>query len=109
MAYDTELEHRIDSAAPEFGSLVKKKMFGGIGYMVNGNMCFGIHKNNLVVRTTAQKAEYLLKREHVTVFDITGRPMKGWIMVESGALELNTDLLELLETGLQFALALPSK
>jgi len=109
MAYDMELEHRIDSAAPEFGSLVKKKMFGGIGYMVNGNMCFGVHKNHLVVRTTVHKAEQLLARKRVTVFDITGRPMKGWIMVESEALELNTDLLELLETGLKFALTLPSK
>ena len=109
MAYDQDLEHRIDTVKTSIPGLVKKKMFGGVGYLVNGNMCFGIHKNFLVVRTSVEKAQQLLKNDSVSVFDITGRPMKGWVMVAPTGLKSDSELLNKLETGLEFALSLRSK
>jgi len=109
MAYDQNLENQIDLVRTRFGLLVKKKMFGGVGYMINGNMCFGIHKNFLVVRTSVEIAEKLLKKEHVSVFDITGRPMKGWLLVGPEILQSDSELLTMLETGLSFAVTLPEK
>ena len=109
MAYDQNLENRIDLVRIRFGPLIKKKMFGDVGYMVNGNMCFGIHKDFLVVRTSVEIAEKLLQKEHVSVFDITGRPMKGWFLVGPEILKLDSELLTMLETGLSFAVTLPEK
>jgi len=84
-------------------------MFGGIGYLINGNMCFGIHKDALVVRTTAEIAQDLLKQDHIRVFDITGRAMKGWIMVGPEFVNDDHSLLSMLETGIAFAIQLPKK
>ena len=81
MVYDLDLEDRIDYLTGRLGEITKKKMFGGIGYLINGNMCFGIHKEFLIVRTSLKKADDLLKSEYVTPFDITGKPMKGWLKV----------------------------
>ena len=77
MAYNIDLEHRIDKVIDRLGYITKKKMFGGVGYLMNGNMCFGIHKEYLILRMSLEKSEELLKSEYVTPFDITGRPMKG--------------------------------
>lgn len=109
MAYDLSLEKRIARYLPKFGMIAKKKMFGGIGYLINGNMCFGIHKDALVVRTSAEIAQDLLQNEHVRVFDITGRAMKGWIMVKPEFMSDDQSLLSMLETGFTFAVKLPAK
>ena len=58
-------------------------MFGGLGYLYQGNMCFGIYKESLVLRVSPEKSEELMINEYVTAFDITGKPMKGWVL--SGA------------------------
>ncbi len=55
MAYNIDLEDRIDRLASRVGGPEKKKMFGGIGYMLNGNLCFGIHKDALILRTLPEK------------------------------------------------------
>lgn len=109
MSYNQDLEYRIDQLIPEFGEITKKKMFGGIGYMMKGNMCFGIHKEYLILRTSIEKAGELLKEEYTKPFDITGRPMKGWIMVSSDYIETADKLLGFLETGINFVTSLPPK
>ncbi|MFN2119118.1 MAG: TfoX/Sxy family protein, partial [Anaerolineales bacterium] len=58
-------------------------MFGGIGFLVNGNMACGVHRDSLIVRLGTAEYEAALKRPHVKVFDMTGRPMKGWITVSA--------------------------
>jgi len=107
VAYDTDLEGRIDKLTGDW-ELAKKKMFGGIGYLAGGNMAFGIHKNELILRADGAVATELLKQKGIRVFDMTGRPMKNWLMVEPGA--LGGDKLEdLLKIGYDFALSLPPK
>ncbi|MBI2850837.1 MAG: TfoX/Sxy family protein [Chloroflexi bacterium] len=109
MPYNLDLEDRIDRLASRFGELTKKKMFGGVGYMLGGNMCFGIHKDYLVLRTSPEQAEKLLKKEYFEPFDITGRPMKGWLMVSPDAAETDEQLLDLLKLGADYARTLPKR
>ena len=109
MPYNIDLEDRIDRLAPRFGDLTKKKMFGGVGYMLKGNICFGIHKEFLLIRTSPERAESLLKSEYFSIFDITGRPMKGWVLVSPDAVETEEQLSEMLKLGLDYAETLPRK
>jgi TfoX/Sxy family transcriptional regulator of competence genes len=109
MAYNIDLEHRIDKMIGRLGDITKRKMFGGIGYLLNGNMCFGIHQEYLILRTSLEQAAELLKSEDTTPFDITGRPMKGWLMVSPDAVETEDQLLEMLQIGASFARTLPGK
>jgi TfoX/Sxy family transcriptional regulator of competence genes len=109
MSYNLDLEYRIDSLLVRLGMINKKKMFGGIGYLLNGNMCFGVYKEFLIIRTSAEKAQDLLKSEYVRPFDITGRPMKGWVMVSPDYVETQDQLLAMLRLGISFAENLPAK
>lgn len=103
MAHDTGLENRIDRLVTTLGPTTKKKMFGGVGYMVKGSMCFGIHKDSLVLRLSADNATELMTRQHVRPFDVTGRPMKGWLLISPEALNTDELLLAMLELGFDFA------
>ncbi|MFC1941837.1 TfoX/Sxy family protein [Chloroflexota bacterium] len=109
MAYNLDLEASIDRLIDRFGDITKKKMFGGIGYLMNGNMCFGIHKESLVIRTSPEKAEELLRSDYIAPFDITGKPMKGWVLVSPDVLENEEQLLDMLGLGVSFAENLPKK
>ena len=109
MAYNLDLEDKIDHLIDRFGNVTKKKMFGGVGYLINGNMCFGIHKEALVLRTFPEKAEELLKSEYVTPFDTIGKPMKGWVLVSPDVLESDDKLMKMLRPGIRFAETLPKK
>ena len=109
MPYNLDLEYRIDLVKDRFGEITKKKMFGGVGYLLNGNMCFGIYKEYLIIRTSADKAEELLETEYIRPFDITGKPMKGWLMVSPDYVETEEQLLHMPELGVNFAGRLPPK
>ncbi|PWB76659.1 MAG: RNA methyltransferase [Anaerolineales bacterium] len=108
MAYDEKLAKRIRDG---LGSLpfVEKKMFGGVGFLVHGNMACGVHKENMIVRVDPDKHENLLKKPHTRVFDITGRPMKGWLMVEPNGCRTAKQLSHWINEGVTFALTLPPK
>ncbi|MBN1614904.1 MAG: TfoX/Sxy family protein [Deltaproteobacteria bacterium] len=109
MPYNTTLEKQIEIIGRNWDGLEKKKMFGGIGYLINGNMCFGIFKDYLIVRMAADLAAQKLMEEPVREFDITGKPMKGWVMVEKGSWERKVELARWLDIGRSYALTLPKK
>jgi TfoX/Sxy family transcriptional regulator of competence genes len=109
MPYNLELEQKLDRFTGQNWKFEKKKMFGGVGYLLNGNMAFGIHKQSLVIRTAPERAEELIKAGTAGVFDITGRPMKGWLLVSPEKLANEKQLSELLEMALQFVNTLPHK
>jgi len=109
MAYDPNLEDRIDKLAADWG-VGKKKMFGGLGYFINGNMCFGIHKDELIVRATEEQGAELLKKPGLHLFDVMkGRTMKTWFMAGGQAITDDKKLLELLKLSHDYALSLPPK
>lgn len=109
MAHDKDLEARIDLTSLNWPGLSKKKMFGGMGYLLNGNMAFGIWKDSLVVRCGAESHARCLALPGVAEFDVTGRPMTGWVLVAPDALATEAALLAWLERGRDFAATLEAK
>jgi len=81
MAYDEALADRIRKALGKRKGLVAKQMFGGIAFLLNGNMCVGVHKDELIVRLDPDETDAALAKPHTRLFDLSGRPMKGWILV----------------------------
>jgi len=108
MAYNELLEQKIE-ACVDVKKLDKKKMFGGLGYLVNGNMCFGVYRDDLILRCEPEKGVDLLKNRNIRVFDITGKPMKGWLLIDPKEWNDKKKLKGLLDIGLKFAKGLPKK
>ena len=109
MAYNLELADRIEETTAGWPDMVKRKMFGGICYLIRGNMGFGIWKDHLIVRTGPVPAEGFLAQDGIRPFDVTGRTMKGWVMVDGSRWEDPDELETWLTTGRDFALTLPGK
>jgi hypothetical protein len=80
MAYDDKLDARITEVVADWGA-TKKKMFGGTCHLLHGNMLCGVHDDRLIVRLGEKARPAALDEPHTRPMDITGRPMKGWIMV----------------------------
>ena len=108
MAYDASLAKRIDELIKKKKAFTRKEMFGGIGYLLNGNMCVGIFKDDLIVRFDPKKSDELLKKKHVKPFDLTGRPMKGWLLVSPEGAK-GGDLDKWFGIALDFAKTIPAK
>src|SRR5437867_1796231 len=94
MAYSESLALRIRQVIGRRRGFTEKKMFGGVGFLLNGNMCVGVWKTSLIVRLDPDQYLAALTEQHVRQFDITGRPMKGWIMVEPDGIETDEQLSE---------------
>ena len=109
MAYDEGLAQRIREELEGTPNLSEKKMFGGISFMINGNMACGVIKDDLIVRVDPAIHEKLLARSHARPFDFTGRPMKGWVTVSPEGYESDADLKDWINRGLAFAQSLPAK
>lgn len=109
MAHDQGLAQRCREQFTVGQPLEEKKMFGGIGFLLHGNMACGIHKDKLVVRVGPEHYQEALSQPSVYEFDITGRSMKGWIMIPADELTDDAVLKKWLEAGLAFARTLPAK
>ena len=109
MAYNTKLEEMIDLVAKRWQHVEKKKMFGGVCYLLKGNMAFGIYKDFLIVRMDREQGAQSLKDRNVRPFDITGKPMSGWIMVAETGWNGQAALARWIDAGKRFALSLPEK
>lgn len=108
MAYDLQLAERIRSELDGM-PFVEKKMFGGVGFLLNGNMACGVNKDDLVVRVEPEKHAALLKEPHAKPFDFTGKPMKGWLVVEAAGVKTEKQLGTWVKEGVEYALTLPPK
>jgi TfoX/Sxy family transcriptional regulator of competence genes len=109
MPYDDLLATRLRAALGPLPGLVEKKMFGGVGFLLHGNMACGVYRDDLIVRVGPEAYPAALARPHVKHFDITGRAMKGWVMVEPQGCVNEADLKDWVEQGLAFARSLPPK
>jgi TfoX/Sxy family transcriptional regulator of competence genes len=108
MAYNLKLAERIRSELNGV-PFVEKKMFSGAGFLLNGNMACGVNKDNLIVRVDPEKHSALLKKAHTKPFDLTGKPMKGWLVVEADGIKTDKQLSTWVKEGVEFALTLPPK
>ena len=109
MAYDSTLALRVSNLLANSVELDEKKMFGGVGYMLHGNMACGVNKDDLIIRVGPEKYTSALEQPHTRQFDLTGRPMKGWVVVTPEGCESDSDLQAWVQQGVAFALSLPKK
>lgn len=109
MAFDETLATRVRPLLSGTAGVIEKKMFGGLAFLVNGNMSVGVHGSELIVRVEPTETEPALKKPGVRIFDITGRPMKGWLLVAASALTDKKSLSYWVEKGTSYAKSLPAK
>ena len=109
MSYDRGLAERVREILWEKKGCTEKKMFGGIAFFLYGNMACGVLADHLIVRVGPLNYEKALNKPHTRKFDLTGRPMKGWVVVSIEGYESDQDLYEWVREGEVFALSLPAK
>src|SRR6266699_3156457 len=83
--------------------------FGGVAFLLNGNMCCGIHGEEMIVRLNPEETDQALARPHTRIFDMTGRPMKGWILVKPAGVAGEDTLAKWVSVGVSYVASLPAK
>ena len=109
MAFSQELAERIRQGLARRKGIEEKKMFGGVGFLLNGNLLVGVWKDSLIVRLGPEEGDEALKEPHVSEFDITGRAMKGWVLVALEGVEADDQLKGWLQRAVKFVGKLPAK
>src|SRR6266566_8372085 len=109
MAFDEALAERIRQRVARRKNVEEKKMFGGVGFLLNGNMLVGVWKDSLIVRLGPEEGEEAVKEPHVKEFDITGRAMNGWVLVEPEGVEDDDQLNAWIQRAVKFVITLPAK
>jgi hypothetical protein len=109
MAFDPVLFGRVREILRGLPGARDKKMFGGVCFLVQGNMACGIVGDDLIVRLPPAEVGEALSRPHVRPFDFTGRPLAGWVYVGIAALAGEADLEGWVRRGVDLALSLPPK
>lgn len=110
MAFDEELGDRVRDALPDdvMPQVTERKMFGGLAFMLNGNMFVGIVGDELMARLGPEGGDAALQQPHVREMDFSGRPMRGMVFIGAGALE-GKQLNKWVDDALSFAGTLPPK
>jgi hypothetical protein len=109
MAYDEGLATRVRDLLGERPGLAEKKMFGGLAFLLDGNMACGVRGDDLIVRVAAEEADAVRDEPGTRPFDLTGRPMKGWLMVGADGHAEDDDLRRWVARGVAHASSLPPK
>ena len=109
MAFSESLAQRIRVALAPNKGIVEKKMFGGIAFLLNGNLLVGVWKDSLIARLGPEDGEKALAEERAKAFDITGKAMKGWVLVEAEGIESDGELQEWVRRAMEFVKGLPRK
>ena len=109
MAFDEKLAARIRTALGHRDDVVERKMFGGIAFMLHGNMACGIVKSDLMLRLGPEAAAKALKQKHARPMDFTGRPMTGMLYVAAEGIRTARQLHAWLDKAEAFADTLPRK
>jgi hypothetical protein len=109
MAYDEGLATRVRDEIGNLAGLTEKKMFGGLAFLLNGNMACGVHSDELIVRLDPADTEAGLAEPGARVFDMTGRPMKGWLLIGPDGIAEDADLRRWIGRGVRCAGDLPPK
>jgi len=109
MAYDKALAARIRKVVAALPKVTEKEQFGGIGFLLKGNMAVGVIGSDLLIRVGPANHDSAMSERHAKAFAITGRPSRGWILVEPGGLKTPASLKKWVELGIEFAKTLPAK
>lgn len=113
MAYDAELAGRaramLVDVVGDGHEVVEKRLFGGVGYLLAGNMAVGVQKESLLVRLGVDDTAQGLTEPGARPFEMAGRTSKGWLLVDAGGTDDDGDLRRWVERGAAYALSLPPK
>ena len=109
MAYDEGLAQRLRELLSDEPMVDEKKMFGGLAFIVRGNMCCGVLHDELIVRVGPERYADAIKQSHSREFDFTGRPMRGFVVVKPKGVESDEDLSTWVQLALDFVMSLPIK
>ncbi|MBX9787857.1 MAG: TfoX/Sxy family protein [Pirellulales bacterium] len=108
-SYDESLARRVRHLLARKPGIAEKRMFGGLAFLVDGNMCVGIWKESLIARLGPEQAAVALRQPDVREFDVTGRPMRGWVMIDAPQLADDVELDDWIGQCLRFVRTLPAK
>ncbi|HXS85516.1 MAG TPA: TfoX/Sxy family protein [Mycobacterium sp.] len=110
MAYDTDLADRIRELLGTVRGVDEKRMFGGLAFLINGNMSVAVSKQGgILVRVPPDETEKLLARAHVNPMVMAGREARGWIRVDADGVKTKRQLTAWVTRGVEFAQRLPPK
>jgi len=109
MPYDPGLAERLHGVVARKRAMMEKKMFGGIGWMLNGNMCVGVYKDFLIIRVGEEQAAAFAGEVGISPMDIIGKPMKGWLKVAPDGYEDDVALKRYSKAAIDFVKTLPAK
>ena len=109
MAYDEKLADRIRKILRRRKGITEKKMFGGIAFMLNGNMCCGVVNDDLMVRVGPEQHDKSMKQDHARLMDFTGRPMKGFLFIAPAGTRTEATLVKWVRMATSYVSSLPEK
>ena len=110
MAYDEQLADRLREALQGEAGLTEKRMFGGLAFLINGNMAVSASsKGGLLLRVDPAETDTVVKQPHVRRFEMRGREMDGWVRVDAKAIETDEQLVRWAGVGVTYARSPPSK
>jgi TfoX/Sxy family transcriptional regulator of competence genes len=109
MPFSESLAARTRDALAHKKNIEERRMFGGLVFLLNGNMLVGVWKESLIARLGPDQAGAALREAYVREFDITGKPMKNWVMIEPEGVENDENVKEWIEQAAQFVETLPVK
>lgn len=110
MAYDEDLADRIRAAIGKQDGVTERQMFGGLAFMINGNMALGASgQGGLLLRVDPGETDSLVREEGVSRFEMRGRQMNGWVHVEPSATATDHALARWVQAGVGYAASLPPK
>lgn len=110
MAYDEELANRIREVVQDERGLTERRMFGGLAFMIDGNMAVGASgQGGLLLRVDPGQTESLVRPPQVRRFEMRGKEMDGWLRVDADAVDSDDDLRRWVDHGVSYARSLPPK
>lgn len=110
MAYDEDLANRVRELLAVEDGLTEKKMFGGLAFLINGNMAVGVSgQGGLMVRVDPAQTAALVARPHARPFEMRGREMQGWLRVDADGVQTKRRLEPWVRRGVSYARSLPPK
>ncbi|MCA9751736.1 MAG: TfoX/Sxy family protein [Gemmatimonadetes bacterium] len=109
MAFDEGLAHRIREIMQDRQDVSERRMFGGLAFLVNGNMAVGVVKDELMVRVGPDDYESALGQPHAREMDFTGRALRGFVYVDEAGISEDEDLSTWVDRAISFAESLPRK
>jgi TfoX N-terminal domain len=109
VAYDEALADRVRAILSDEFGVTEQRMFGGLAFMLRGNMCCGVLGDDLILRLGPDRAPEAIERDGLRVMDFTGRPMKAFALADPAAVAADADLRRWVGEAVAFAGSLPEK